>query len=87
MLVCVYAYFLDFIDDFAFEVALVVVDAYFGESLAQFFQIVCPCSLAVYFGFANAQEVQIWAVYDLDSHNFVVLLLFESLSCRYKDIK
>jgi len=72
--VTVEANLVDHVDDFAFQVALEVVDAYLGESCTQFLQVVFPSAFAIDFRLANAQKIKIWAVYNLNSHNKVVFL-------------
>jgi len=52
------------VDDFAFDVALVIAYLRIGIVLAQCFDILFHGNVAVDFGLTESDEVEVWSVYD-----------------------
>ena len=76
--VAVEAHFLYLVDYLTLQIALVVVYANFRKAAAQLLQIVFPGTLTVDFRFSNAQQVQVWTIDNLNSHNFSINLSRQS---------
>ena len=67
---------LQFVDQHAFMVGLEIGDFVLGETFAELWQIVFEGDIAIDFGLALAEEVEVGAVEDEDSHSIVALVCY-----------
>ncbi len=69
------AYFMDFVDELPLHVALIVVQLDLGKSLFELLEIVLERFASVDFGFAFSEQIQVWAVDNLDLQDRIGLKL------------
>jgi len=52
------------IDEFPLNVAMEIIKSHEGKSFLQYFEIVVETHVAIYFRFANAEQIQVGPIYN-----------------------